>query len=113
MGLESQMLEYGLLQREASDYGATVNYAGVVYPCSLGTIGFGARLVAGGFSPHAETTVVIRKSILPANTVFATGQTFAVTDGNGDLRNLKIASEGIRDLIYAFELTCDDPSQNA
>lgn len=111
MGLESDMMEYSLLTFEASDFGATFVYGTTTGPCSLGTIGFGGRLVSSGISANAETTVVIRKSLMPGAEL-ESGQPITVADKTGKARALKIATEGIKDAIYAWEITCDDANQN-
>lgn len=98
---------------EASGFGASFTYGKTSGPCSLGTIGFGGRLVAGGISPNAEATIVIRKSVLPGDNL-KVGQPFVATkNGDGKTKNLKIAQEGIRDCIFAWELTLVDQNQNA
>jgi hypothetical protein len=113
MGIESDMLCDGLMEREDSDFGATFTYGALKgLPCSLGTIGYGGRLVAGGISPNAEATIVIRKSVLPGDNL-KVGNSIVVTKGDGKAKNLKIAKEGIRDCIFAWELTLDDQNQNA
>jgi hypothetical protein len=111
MGIQSTMIERGLLARESSDFGGSFVHAAGKGPCSLSVIGFGARLVDGGFSPHSEVTIAIRKSVL--DTTFKTGQPIEITDGNGDIRDLKIASQGITDGIFFWELICNDPRENA
>lgn len=103
----------GLQAREESDFGGTFKWGADTYPCSFSVIGFGGRFVNGGLSPNAEVTLTIRQEILPATVVFAVGKTFTATDKKGITRGLKIASEGIRDCIYAWELTCDSPNQKA
>ncbi len=112
MGAESDMLEVALMAREDSDFGGTLTYGADDYPCSIGTTGFGARLVAGGFSPNAEITITLRKSVFDPDGLDA-GQPLTVKDANGLARSLKIATEGVKDCVYAWELTCNDLNQNA
>jgi hypothetical protein len=112
MSQESDLLEMGLMARECSGFGATFQYGTITGPCSLGAIGFGGRIVSSGISPNAETKVVIRKTVLP-DAELESGQPLSVTDRSGKSRALKIATEGIEDLIYAWEITCNDPNQNA
>lgn len=105
-------MEAGLVQREGSDYGGSFRYGTNDYPCSMGTTGFGARLVSGGFSPHSEVTITVRKSVIP-DAQFKSSQPMTVTDKQNQSRRLMIAEEGIRDCIYAWELTLKDPNTNA
>lgn len=109
---ESDLLEYALLAFEASDFGATFTTTNAQpLPCSFGTLGHNNRLTAGGFSPNDEATIVVRKTVTGIQ--FRTGQSITVTDSAGSVRTLKIASEGIRDCIYAWELTLDSINQRA
>lgn len=108
---ESDLMNMALCAFESSDFGGTITYAGKIYPCSVGSLGVGSRFVAGGFSPNMEATVVVRKGVL--DVAFKTGERIGVTDGNGTTRALKIANEGVRDCIFAWELTCDSVNQNA
>lgn len=110
--MECELLETALCAQEAGGFGATFVYGTISGPCSLGSIGFGGRLTAGGFSPHAETTAVFRKSVLSGDNLNV-GQVFQITDARGDERDLKIARDGIRDGIYFWELTLQDLNQNA
>jgi|GEM_PF-4358981 len=108
---ESDLMEIALMAFESSDFGGRCILQKQDVPCSPGSIGVGSRFVAGGFSPNAEQTVVIRKSVFTG--IPKTGQPITVTDGNGTSRALKVANEGVRDCIFAWELTVDDSNQNA
>jgi hypothetical protein len=109
--LEDAAMEYGLQARECSAFGATLTYASKQYPCSTGTIGFGGRFVGTGFAPGSDCIITLRKSVLDAD--FKVGQSMSVELRNGDSREFKIVSDGIRDCVYAWELTLNDPNQNA
>lgn len=113
MGQESYMLETALAQAETSDFGAILNYGGVDYPCCPGSLGYGGRFVSGGISPNAELIITLRKSLFPVLPTFKTGQPATVTWNNGLSKAVKIASEGVRDCIYAYELTCNDLNEGA
>ena len=113
MAGEAAFLEYMLLTQEASDFGATLTYNAATYPCSIGDAGVNARFVQGGFSPNVEIMVVIRKSVLPAGTVLKVGTLLAIQDAFGTVRNMKIAADGVRDLVFAWQLNCSDVNQNA
>lgn len=111
MAGESQYMEAGLLAFESSDFGATFTAYGVTGPCSFGTKGYGGRFVGAGISPGSEAIVVIRKAVL--GKLMKIGDRFQITDGNGTVHQFKIATDGIRDCIFAWELTLNDPNQNA
>lgn len=113
MGIESDYMEQALMAQESTDFGGMIKDGKSSYPCSMGTTGMAARLVAGGFSPNAEVLVTVRKSAMAGVPAYKTGRPLQLTSRDGTTRNLKIAQEGIRDCIYAWELTLDDANQNA
>ena len=108
---EYDLMETALLQFEASDFGGTATLGGATVPCSPGSMGIGSRLLEGGFSPNAEATVVIRKSQYATKP--KVGMAITVTDGNGTAQRLKITDDGVRDCVFAWELTCDNVVQGA
>lgn len=111
---ESDLLEYALLDRESSDFGGFITYgANPAFPCSLGAIGFMGRLVSGGISEGQEVTVVIRKSVLPANVNPKANDQLTLTDNKEVSYALKVASDGITDMIYALQIICNAQNQNA
>ena len=112
MSGQAQYMEAGLLAFESTDFGATFKTtAGVTGPCSYGTKGYGGRFTGAGISPGSEAIVVIRKAVLKGP--LKIGDLFQITDGSGTVHKFKIATEGIRDCIFAWELTLNDPNQNA
>ena len=115
MGLESDLMELGLTQIEDGDFGGmmlhsvgNVNYD---YPICLGIFAHGGRIVEGGISTEAEMSVTVRKSVVPAGLSFRVGQNVVVTLKNGTTHNLKISKEGVRDVVYAYELMLSSRTQ--
>lgn len=113
MAGEADFLEMSLIQQEDTDFGGTIKIGQVEFPCSLGTLGFSARLVPGGISSGVDTILTVRKSVVPSSLVITPNMPLTAKDKCGIERKLKIASGGVRDCLYAWELTCDDQNQNA
>ena len=99
------------MAREMSDFGGTFTYGDATGPCSIGTMGFGGRLVAGGISPHSEMTIVIRKSVLAAAPV--ANDPITLKGPTVKQPNLKIAAEGVIDGGYFWEVICNDANEGA
>lgn len=107
-----ELLELGLVTREQSSFGGTLSFGNnQSAPCSMGTAGFGGRLTAGGISPGTEVLVTVRKEVLKCD--LKVGQFFSLTDAFKNTRDLKIARDGIRDCIFAWEINFVDRNQNA
>jgi hypothetical protein len=87
----------------------------VDYPCTQIITGFGGLFVLGGQSPRVDTMIFIRKSALPDGTAFGIGDDLTVTrNSTGEKRDLKIKPDlGMRDLVFAWELTCYDKYNGA
>ena len=112
MGAESSLIETGLWVRESSDFGGTLTYGGVGYPCSVGPTQVGLTNVIGGGAMTKNVIVTVRKTSCPGVT-FTGGRTCTLLDKKGTSRSLKIApgAEGVDDLVYAWQLTLHDPAQ--
>jgi hypothetical protein len=111
--MSAALLENAAFTREASDFGGIAHYNGEDYPCSIGPMTSGADLTGGGFSLSKSMVIVIRKSAFGTDPTFKPGQTVTVTDMRDTNRTLKIAKDGINDLIYLWQLTLVDPAQSA
>jgi len=111
MSAEYHLLKTGLIAREQSYFGATLAWSNKTAPCSMGTTGFGGRLTTGGISPGTEVKVTVRKEVL--NCELKVGKAFKLTDSQGVQLALKIARDGIRDCIFAWEIDFVDENQNA
>jgi len=113
---ENDLGEEALQEMEQSDItGARVSYAGGDYPCTMVVEGMGSIFIPGGQSPKAETTIYIRKAVLPDDVEFRPGHNLDATrNSTGGNKALTIAQDlGIRDLVFAYELTCVDRNENA
>lgn len=110
MGAENAVAEFCLIAREQSDFGGTFTFGSITGPCSVGTLAYGGRLVAGGISPHAEITIVIRKCILKDAPKSNKLITVATSDGD---QALKIAADGITDGGSFWEIICNSANERA
>ena len=109
--MSRMLIENAATARELSDFGGTATYNGEDYPCSIGAITTGADLTSGGFSLSTTMVIVIRKSQFASDPVFKSNQTIIVKDKRNVSRTLKIAEDGIADLIYLWQLTLKHPTQ--
>ena len=114
----SDSIEDALVEREQSDFGGMLKYGAWNFPCSIGTQTNDATLGVAGFSLGAHRLATIRKSQLPdpdtdagANFAFHSGQPAVVTDAAGNSVTLKIAPNGILDIVWAVELTLVHPAE--
>lgn len=100
---------------ESSDItGCTVTILGQDYPCTAAVLGIGDPFGPGGLSPNAKVVIVIRKCVLPDKKTFNTGNQLTLKRNlTSDSKALAVAPQGSRDLVLAWELTCQDVNQNA
>lgn len=111
--MSAALLEQAAFLREASDFGGNAHYNGEDYPCSIGPMTSEARLSKGGMTLAKSMVVVLRKSLWETQPNFKPGQLIQITDIRNTERNLKIAEDGVGDLIHLWQLTLCDPAQKA
>jgi hypothetical protein len=91
--------------------GGTVTYGQQAnIPAFIGVFEERQILEIGGFIPHLMATIQVSKSILPANTIFATGQPITVTPPLSATRNCKIISW--TDKFSFWQIEVESISQN-
>jgi len=109
----SSHLVDGLLTLETT-VGASITWAGQVFPCVAGAIMGGRILGLGGFTLNADTTIVLRFALFdPTVGLPAEKQTLSYTsEPNAPARQLRIdKATPWQDALLVLE--CNDPNRGS
>lgn len=101
----------GLKEREA-DSGATITWAGGIYPCSGGATVGGKTLEQGGFRMTATCTIVVRLAAL--GTSRPAEKQILLYKSSADDTGKTLRIDGVTSVLdAALQLECNDPNQGA